>query len=116
MGLTCASDNAEDLSQYDLKPLLHPIVCACTSWLQRKKSADLQRTLKLHLRFYNRILRLQTPRIENWHANYSLRARSMARNASISQGELKRDLGMCILLTSVVGSPHLLTLFAHAIR
>ena len=51
-----------------------------------KKSADLQGTLKLQLRFYNRILRLQTPCNGNWHANYSLRAHSMATNASISQG------------------------------
>ena len=52
----------------------------------RDKSAGLQGTLKVHLRFYNRILRLQTPRNENWHADYSLRARSMATNAYISQG------------------------------
>ena len=52
----------------------------------REKSADLQGTLKLDLRFYNRILRLQTLHNENWHAHYSLRASSMATNASISQG------------------------------
>ena len=52
----------------------------------REKFPDLQGTLKLHLLFSNRFLRLQTPRNENWHAHYSLRARSMATNASISQG------------------------------
>ena len=46
---------------------------------------------------------------------YSLCACSMATNASISQGKLKGDLGMCSLLTSVVGSPHLLTLFPYAV-
>ena len=50
----------------------------------REKSANLQGTLKPHLRFYNRFLRLQTN--ENWHAHYSLCACSMATNASISQG------------------------------
>ena len=52
----------------------------------REKLADLQGTHKPHLRFYNRFLRLQTPRNKNWHAHYTLRARSMATNASISQG------------------------------
>ena len=52
----------------------------------REKLADLQGTLKLHLRFYDRILRLQTPRNKNWHANYSLRVHSMATNTSISRG------------------------------
>ena len=52
-----------------------------------EKLVYLQGTLKLHLLFYNRILRLQTSRNEkNWHANYSLRAHSMATNESISQG------------------------------
>ena len=52
----------------------------------REKSADLQGTLKLHVRFYNRILKLQTPCNENSHAHYSMRARSVVTNASISQG------------------------------
>ena len=80
----------------------------------REKSANLQGTLKVHLRFYNRISRLQSPHNENWNAHYSLHACSMSTNASMPQGELKRDLGTCILLTSVVGSPHFLSLFAHA--
>ena len=52
----------------------------------REKSADLQGTLKPHLQFYNRFLRLQGPHNEQWHAHYTLCARSMATNASISQG------------------------------
>ena len=40
-----------------LKPLLHPIIHAHTSWL-RRKLPDLQGTLKAHLRFYNKISRL----------------------------------------------------------
>ena len=51
---------------------------------------------------------LQTPRNENWHAHYSLRARSMAINASMSQGQLTRDFG--------TGAPYLLVLFARAVR
>ena len=35
-----------------LKPLLRPIIYACTSWL---KLEVLQGTLKLQVRFYNRI-------------------------------------------------------------
>ena len=87
----------------------------CTYVLVTEKSPDLQGTLKLQVRFYNRILRLQTPHNENWHANYFLRARSMATNTSMSQGQLTRDLGTCILFTSVVGSSHLLTLFPCAL-
>ena len=49
----------------------------------REKLANLQGTLKLHMRFYNRILRLQRPPNENWHAHYSLRACSMATKASM---------------------------------
>ena len=44
-----------------------------------------------------------------------LRARSMGTNASMSQGQYKRNLGTCILLASVVGSPHLVTEFACAV-
>ena len=97
------------------KPLLHPIIRARTSWLQ-KKWANLQGTLKVHLRFYNRISRLQRPRNENWYAHYSLHARSMSTNASMPRGLLTRDLHTCILLASVVGSPHLVTLFPRAVR
>ena len=81
----------------------------------REKSADLQGTLKLYMRFYNKISRSQRPRNENWYAHYSLRAQNMATNASMPQGECTRDLGMCIFLASVIGSPHLLTLFARVV-
>ena len=47
---------------------------------------------------------------------FSLRARSLTISGSMSQGELTRDLCTCILLASVVGFPHLLTLFACAVR
>ena len=47
---------------------------------------------------------------------HSLHGHSMATNTSMSQGKLRRDLGMCILLASVVGSPHLLPLFVCAAR
>ena len=52
-----------------VKPLLHSIVHARTSWLQ-KKSADLQGTLKVHVQFYNRISRSHRPCNENWHAHF----------------------------------------------
>ena len=55
-------------------------LCPC----YREKLADLQGTLKLHVRFYNRISRLQRPRNENWHAHYSLHARRVAINAFMS--------------------------------
>ena len=51
------------------KPLLHPIIRARTSWLQRK-SADLQGTLELHLQFYDKISRSHRPCNENWHAHF----------------------------------------------
>ena len=91
-----------------VKPLIHPIVHAHTSWLQRKKIANLQVTLKLHMQFYNRISSLQRSPNKNWHAHYSLHTRSMATNASMSQGEFTRDLGMCVFLASVAGLPQLL--------
>ena len=46
-----------------VKPLLHPIVRGRTSWLQRKN--DLQGTVKVHMHFYNRILRSHRPCNEN---------------------------------------------------
>ena len=58
------------LEKDDLKPLLHPIVRARMSWLQRK-IVYLQGTPKLHLRFYNRISKSHRPRSENWHAQFS---------------------------------------------
>ena len=72
----------------------------------KEKSADLEGTLKLHMRFYNRISRLQRPRNEIWHAHYFLRVCSMANNASASQMKFMRGLGKCILLASVVSAPH----------
>ena len=57
------------VEKYELKPLLHPIVRAHTSWLQRK-SADFQGTLKVHLRFYNKISRSYRPCNENLHAHF----------------------------------------------
>ena len=50
----------------------------------REKLANLQCILKLHVRFYNRISKLQGPCNKNWHAHYSLRARSIAINASMA--------------------------------
>ena len=52
----------------------------------REKSGDLQGTLKVHLQFYDRISRSHRPCNENWHAHYSLRARSMSTNTSMPQG------------------------------
>ena len=46
---------------------------------------------------------------------YSLHARSMATNASISQGEFTRALGMCVFLASVC-PPQLLKGFACVVR
>ena len=60
--------------------------CMFTYVLVTEKMADLQMTLKVHLRFYNRISRSHKPCNENWHAHFFLRARSMAINASMSQG------------------------------
>ena len=82
----------------------------------REKSADLQRTLKLYMQLYNRISRSQTPRNENSNANYSLHARSLATNASISQGEFTRDLSTYVFLASVAHPPQLLKEFACAVR
>ena len=88
----------------------------------REKSANLQGTLQLHVRFYNKISRWQRPHNENWRAHYSLRAHSMSTKASMSQGKFMRDLGMCTFLSSVVRAPHdfkclacFLTVFAHVL-
>ena len=51
----------------------------------REKSLNLQGTLKLHLRYYNRISRLQKPRNENWHAHFSLRESSMVINSVVGR-------------------------------
>ena len=84
------------------KPLLHHIVRARTSWLQRK-SADLQGTLN-YLRFYNKISRSHRPHNENWHAHFLC-----------LQGYFTRDCRTCILLASVARSPNSLEGFAHAV-
>ena len=81
----------------------------------REKTADLQGTLKPHVRFYNRISRSQTPRNKNWRAHYSLHADSVVTNTSMSQRIFTRDFGTCILLATVVGSPHLLALLSHTV-
>ena len=47
----------------------------------REKLPDLQGTLKVHLRIYNKISSLHRPCNENWHVHYSLRACSMAINS-----------------------------------
>ena len=83
------------------------------SWLQRKNGLF---ALKLYVWFYYRISRLQRPRNENWDAHYSLRARSMATNASISQEEFTRHLGTCVFLACVVCPPKLIKGFACAVR
>ena len=59
---------------------------------------------------------LQRPRNENWHANYSRHARSMATNASVSQGGFMRDFGTCIFLANIARPPQLLKGFACAVR
>ena len=47
------------------------------------------------MQFYNKMSRLQRPRNENCHAHYSLCARSMSTNSSMSQGKLTRGLCKC---------------------
>ena len=56
------------------------------------------------------------PHNENWHAHYSACMRYMATNAAMSQGKFTRDFGIRVFLASVVGSPHLLTVFARTVR
>ena len=60
--------------------------------------ADFQGTLKLHVRFYNRISRLRRSR----NACYSLCVRSLTTHATMSQGQLTRGLGTCVFLADVV--------------
>ena len=83
----------------------------------REKSVDLQGTLKLltQVRFYNRISRSQRPHSENWHAHYSLRARSMATNASMSSMKIYERLGTCVHLASGSSAPHSHAGFACAV-
>ena len=64
--------------------------------------ADFQGTLKLHVRFYNRISRLRRSRNANRHACYSLCVRSLTTHATMSQGQLTRGLGTCVFLAGVV--------------
>ena len=51
----------------------------------REKSDNSQGMLKLHIQFYNVMLRLHRPHNDNWHAHYSLRAHSMPINTSVSR-------------------------------
>ena len=70
-----------------------------------EKNHLIYRVVKLHVRFYNRMSRLQRHHNENWHAHYSL-CQSLVTNASKSQEKFKRGLATWVFLASVVSAPH----------
>ena len=67
------------------------------------------------MRLFNGMSRSEGPHNEKWYAHYSLHARSMVANASISEGKFTRDLGMFIFLACVTGTFHVFTGFARAL-
>ena len=76
----------------------------------REKSADLQRTLKLHLQFYNRISRLQRLCFESGVHMFLCMLAAWAQMHTY----LKGKLDTCVFLASVACPPQLLKGFAHA--
>ena len=55
---------------YEIKASITSCRMCTYALVTEKKSADLQGTLKVHLRLYNKISRLHRPRNEIWHAHF----------------------------------------------